>query len=112
MHEVKGANGRMSFNGHFITIEPRGGIIAHFTGKAPQRIPLKSVEMIELVKPSFMKSGYIRVCTAGMAPLIGSPGRPAFMDARSDPNALIFSRDQFQAFSAIRDEIEEALVGT
>lgn len=111
MFEAKGANGHITFDGRFITIEPIGGLAGHFTGKSPQRIPLKSVEMIELVKPSFMKSGYIRVCTAGMAPLRGSPSRPAFMDARSDPNALIFSRQQFHDFSVLRDEIEEALVG-
>lgn len=111
MFEAKGVNGRITFDGRFITIEPIGGIIGHFTGKSAQRIPLKSVEMVELVKPSFMKSGYIRVCTTGMAPLVGSPGRPAFMDARSDPNAVIFSKQQFDDFSVLRDEIEEALVG-
>ena len=111
MIQALGTNGSIQFDGRFVTVQPKGGLIGAFSGKSAVRLPLKSIASVEWGQPTAMKNGYIRICTNGMMPLQGTPLRPAFMDAGSDPNSIVFARKHLDQFSAFRDELEEALVG-
>lgn len=111
MIEAVGANGKVTFDGRFVEIQPKGGLVGMFSGKSPIRVPLKSVAVVEWGQPTGMKNGYIRICTSGMYPLQGTPMRPAFMDAAQDSNSVVFTKKHLNDFSALRDEIEEAMAG-
>ncbi|WIB42678.1 DUF4429 domain-containing protein [Curtobacterium sp. MCLR17_058] len=99
--------GVISFDGDYITIQPKG-IASTLAGKKAVRIPLRSVNYIQFESAGRIAEGFFCV-NVGQQDHRGTLTQPAMLEARHDPNALLFGRSAEKEFAALRDEVESAI---
>jgi hypothetical protein len=105
---VKGYNGQLEFDGQMVTISRRGFVARMTIGKGEKRVPLRSIAAVQW-KPAGIVNGYIEfTIPGGNERQAGGLGRQTHR-ASSNENSITFTRRQQAAFSAIRDEIEQAM---
>jgi hypothetical protein len=111
MGRVAGYNAEIEFDGTFVTLRPIKGLLGAIksNGRGERRFPVRNVVMVEYAAATAMKPGYLRLLTAGMTTLRGTPTRPAFLDATHDPNAVLFKPRHAAGIAQIRNEIDLAI---
>jgi hypothetical protein len=114
MGKFAGDNAEIEFDGTFVTLRPIKGVLGFIKdgGRGERRLAVRSIVMVEFAPATALKPGYLRLLTAGMTPLRGTPMRPAFMDATRDPNALLFKQRHAAGIAQIRNEIDLAIAGS
>jgi hypothetical protein len=100
--------GSVSFDGDYVTIQPKGGLVGALSGKKTVRIPLRSIKYIQFHAAGMVAEGFFCVNT-GQQDHGGSLGQPAALEAKNDPNAILFGRSAEREFVALRDEVEVAI---
>lgn len=103
MTEATGKNGKISFDGKFISIVKTGGGIGTFLNQGIQGdrlIIAKCITAIEFRDAGKGGNGFIAFDFPGK-----NPPRGGVFDAAADENAVVFTQDQREQFVAIRDEI-------
>lgn len=113
MSKATGYNAEIDFDGSFVTLRPIKGLIGSIksSGRGERRIPVRSIIMVEYAAATAMKPGYVRLLTAGMTTLWGTPMRPAFLEATHDPNAVLFKTRHAAGIAQVRNEIDLAIAG-
>ncbi|TEX51624.1 MAG: hypothetical protein B7C55_04625 [Actinomycetales bacterium mxb001] len=106
---LKGVNGTVVFDGHFVSITRKGFIARATVGKGEKRIPLASITAVQWKPPGMMVNGFIQFSLSG-----GSERRSQFgkqsMDAVDDENTVMVSKGKMEAdFLELRNAIEMAI---
>ena len=104
---AKGQNGTVTFDGQTVTIARKGFLAASTTGTGEKRIPLRSIQAVQL-KPAGIGQGFISFTVAGGVEKQSRFGRQSF-DATKDENSLVFLRKSNADMTAVRDAIEQAI---
>jgi hypothetical protein len=117
---AKGVEQRVVFDGSSVTIHP--DVFARFRAKVRRRdgrdrvIPIDDIVAVELVASTMMLNGYVRFTLASNDKdededdRIEPPTTAAAAKLASrDPNAVMFSRYQASAFTALHDAIAAAI---
>lgn len=108
---VKGVNGTVTFDGHWVSIA-RSGVTAKATvGGGTKQIAVKSISAVQL-KPAGMTRGYIQFTVPGGQERRskGSVGGGATAAAK-DENSVLFSRKQQAEFEALQRSVMTAITG-
>jgi len=97
---AKGVNGQITVSGDWLTIGRKGfGRLGH--SKGDRRIPLVSITAVQVRPAGALINGFLRVT------IPGSPERRGGMnDAKSDENAVIFTKNHADEFAAVQTYIE------
>lgn len=107
---AKGHNGTVHFDGRFVTIERSGFLARASVGKGEKRIPVRSIQAVQWKPPGALVNGYIEFTVGG-----GNENRSRFgaatTDAAKNENAVLVTRQQMNAFLALRDAVEDAMAG-
>lgn len=107
MTELKGSNGAISFDGRTVSITRKGLGAAFFGGnKGEKTIPLNSITSVQY-KKSGMLVGYIQLAVSGDSQ---RGGKSTTQSIQQDENAVCFYAKQNDAFKALADEINAALL--
>jgi Domain of unknown function (DUF4429)/Short C-terminal domain len=106
--EAKGHNGRVSFDGAFVTITRKGGLARMSVGKGEKRIPIASITAVQWKPPGTMVNGYIAFTIAGGNEKQARFGSQTY-NAVKDENAVIVTKSQKAAFLALREAVESAI---
>lgn len=118
---AKGVERRVVFDGATVAFHP--DVFARFRARVTRRasgarvIPIDEVVAIELVESTFMLNGHVRFALATDDDLEDDddprPSAPnaaaAAKRAARDPNAVMFSRYQAEAFAALHDAVVAAI---
>lgn len=107
---LKGVNGTVVFDGHFVAITRKGFMARATVGKGEKRIPLASITAVQWKPPGALVNGFIQFSLSG-----GSERRSQFgkqtSDAVQDENSVVIRAGQMEAdFLALREAIEQAIV--
>jgi hypothetical protein len=109
MTEVKGHNGVINFDGHFVTINRKGFLARATIGKGEKRIPVASIVAVQFKPAGGIVNGFIQFTVPG-----GNERRSSFgsqsTDAAKDENSVMFTKKQMPEFLALREAIEQVIV--
>lgn len=103
MIEATGKNGKISFDGKFISIAKTGGGLGTFLNQGVQgdrHIVAKSLTAVEFRETGKGGNGFIAFDFPGK-----NPPRGGVFDALADENAVVFTADQRDSFIQLRDEL-------
>jgi len=107
---AKGVGGVVKFDGHFISITHKGALGRLTVGKGEKRIPISSISAVQIKPPGPVVNGFIQFTLPGTNERRSKFGRQTF-DAASDENTIVFTKNQAPAFGALRDAVEQAIIG-
>jgi hypothetical protein len=106
--EVKGVNGQVSFDGHFVTIARKGFLARATLGKGDKRIPIGQLTAVQFKPAGALVNGFVQFSLGG-----GNERRSSFgsqsMEASRDENSVMFNRKQQPAFAELRSAVEAAM---
>ena len=98
--EAKGYNGQVRIDGDWLIIERKGlGRLGH--SKGDKRIALGQITAVKMRPAGRLANGFIYFSTPGRDELRGG-----LSAARTDDNAVIFTRNHQSEFDAIREQVE------
>ena len=104
---IKGNNGTVSFDGHFVTIDRKGILARTSVGKGLKRIPLASVVAVQWKQPGIV-NGFIQFTVPGGNEVRSRFGRQT-QDARQDENSVVVTQWSASAMKELKDAVEEAI---
>ena len=100
---AQGHNGQITVAGDWLTIERKGlGRIGH--SKGDRRIPLASIQAVQMRPAGALANGFIKFTIPGSPELRGG-----LNDAMKDENAVVFTKKHQGEFDALRSHIEAYL---
>lgn len=105
---AKGHNGAIHFDGKFVTIERTGALARASVGKGEKRIPVKSITAVQWKPPGMLTNGYIEFTVAGGNEARSRAGA-ATVQAATNENAVLVTKKQADAFTALRRAVEDAI---
>ncbi|MDR2930899.1 MAG: DUF4429 domain-containing protein [Propionibacteriaceae bacterium] len=104
-----GQTGRVSFDGHFVTISRTGYVAVLNFGKSEKRIPITAISAVQFRPAGSILRGFIQFTLAGAI-----EQRSQFMhqigDATEDENSVVFLKKSSADMEAVRDAIEQAII--
>lgn len=101
---AEGVNGQVELDGGMVSIQ-RSGMMAKATvGGGEKRIPVKSIQAVQLKPASKLSRGFIQFS------LGGSDAKGRAKDAAKDENSVLFTGKQQADFEALRSAVEQAIV--
>jgi hypothetical protein len=109
MTEVKGHNGTVMFDGHFVSIRRTGFLARATVGKGEKRIPVASISAVQFKPAGAMVNGFIQFTLPGGNERRSKAGSQS-TDAAKDENSVLFTKKQMPEFLALRDAIEQVIV--
>jgi hypothetical protein len=108
MHEAKGKNGQLSYDGSFVTIHGSGFLARTTRGKGEKRIPVTSINGVRWKPAGAMVNGYMALTVAGAIEKQAGFGNQTYR-AVKDENSVVFTKKQQPDFEKIRAEIETSI---
>jgi hypothetical protein len=106
---VKGVNGQVTFDAHFVTITRQGFAARVTIGKGDKRLPVSSIAAVQWKPAGPMMNGFIQFTVGG-----SNERRSAFghqtMSAVHDENSVVFTKTLMPKFQTLRALIEDAIV--
>lgn len=106
--EAKGYNGRVTFDGQFVSIDRKGFLARASVGKGEKRIPIASITAVQWKPPGAVVNGYIQFTVPG-----GNESRARLgsqtIDAAKDENSVIVTKKHKDEFLALREAVESAI---
>lgn len=108
--EAKGKNGRVVFDGVFVTIYREGLMARSTVGGGEQQIPVSSIVKLDWKGATRLFAGYIRFDQAASLGVAARPmGRT--QQAVKHPDAVVFWVKQQPAFERLRAAVTHAIAG-
>jgi hypothetical protein len=109
--EARGHNGTVQFDGQFVTLQRKGFLARMSVGKGEKRIPLRSINAVQIKPAGPVMNGYIEFSMGGADERRAQFGRQT-TDAVNNENAVLFTRKQQPAFDELRTAIEQAIAAS
>lgn len=103
MHEARGTDGTVTFDGEWLTIQRRGFMSLTKGGRGDTRLNVGQISGVDM-KQAGLTAGRFQILAAGAVQ------RGAGLRAsRSDPLTIMFQRGATPAFTELRDVLEAAI---
>jgi hypothetical protein len=109
--EAQGHNGTVVFDGQFVSLQRKGVLARLSVGKGEKRIPLRSINAVQLKPAGPVMNGYIEFSLGGGSERRAQFGRQT-VDAVNNENAVMFTRKQQPAFDQLRAAVEQAIAAS
>ena len=109
--EAQGHNGTVLFDGQFVTLRRKGVLARMSVGKGEKRIPLRSINAVQIKPAGPVMNGFIEFSLGGGDERRSQFGRQT-ADAVNNENAVMFTRKQQPAFDQLRAAVEQAIVAS
>lgn len=109
--EAQGHNGTVVFDGQFVSLQRKGFLARIPVGKGEKRIPLRSINAVQIKPAGPMMNGFIEFSLGGGDERRSQFGRQT-VDAVNNENAVMFTRKQQSAFEQLRTVVEQAIAAS
>ena len=110
MIEARGHNGRVRFDGSFVTIARKGALGRLSVGKGEKSVPVQHITAVQVKPAGAIVNGFISFTLAGGNERQSTLGKQTF-NAASDENSVLFTKKQAAAFTDLANAVRAAIAG-
>lgn len=106
--DAQGHNGHVSFDGQFVTITRIGALARMSVGKGSKSIPVSSITAVQVKPAGALTNGFVEFTLAGGNEMRSRAGSQT-VNAASNENAVLFTKKQSEAMTALADAVRAAM---